>query len=232
MAVKLRAVGVEDKEERRNAILDAAEALFLEHPDRMATVAEVAEAAGVAKGTVYLYFPSKEEMLLALHERHVGAFFGELTSLLEKPGAATFEAIFAVTRKHIIRGHSYLPLTSICFGLMDREIPFETALEFKVRVGRMLTGAGALLERDFPGLLPGDGVALLCNSYGLMVGMWQLLNPNKRFGASLDKPELRMFRVDYEREVEAALRALWTGTLLRDSASAAATPTMKSKRKK
>jgi len=49
-----------DKEERRNALLDAAEALFLAQPGRMASVAEVAQAAGVAKGTVYLYFPSKE----------------------------------------------------------------------------------------------------------------------------------------------------------------------------
>ena len=35
----LRAVGVEDKETRRHAILDAAEKLFLRHPDRMASVA-------------------------------------------------------------------------------------------------------------------------------------------------------------------------------------------------
>ena len=39
----------------------------------MANVAEVAESAGLAKSTVYLYFPGKEEMLLALHERHVDA---------------------------------------------------------------------------------------------------------------------------------------------------------------
>jgi len=213
MAIRQRAMAVEDKAERRNALLDAAETLFLEHPDRLANVAEVADAAGVAKGTVYLYFPSKEEMLLALHERHVAAFFSELIALLERPGPHSFDAIFAVTRKHIIRGPGYLPLTSICFGLMDREISLERAVEFKVRVGDMLAEAGSRIERDFPDLAPGAGVALLCNSYGLMVGMWQLLNPNKRLGAALERPELRMFRVDYEREVEAALRALWTGTL-------------------
>src|SRR6185503_15936488 len=120
----------------------------------------------------------------------------------------------------IISGPSYLPLTSICFGLMDREISLERALEFKVRVGQMLAAAGSRLERHYAGLKPGGGVALLCNSYGLMVGMWQLLNPNKRFGAALERPELRMFRVDYEREVESALRALWDGTLARNSAAA------------
>jgi AcrR family transcriptional regulator len=116
MAVKQRAVAVEDKEERRNAILDAAEALFLEHPDRMANVSEVADTAGVAKGTVYLYFPSKEEMLLALHERHVAAFFEELTALLDRPGPHSFDAIFAVVRKHIVRGPSYLPSPASASG--------------------------------------------------------------------------------------------------------------------
>src|SRR5258706_4627474 len=189
MAIKQRAMAVEDKEERRNAIMDAAETLFLAHPDRMASVAEVAETAGVAKGTVYLYFPSREEMLLALHERHVAAFFADLTALLDKPGPHGFDAIFAVTRKHIIRGPGYLPLTSRCFGLMDREIPLERALEFKVRVGQMLAAAGSRLERHFPVLASGDGIALLCTSYGLMVGMWQLLNPNKRLGAPPEPPQ-------------------------------------------
>jgi AcrR family transcriptional regulator len=226
MVVKQRARQVEDKEERRNAILDAAERLFLEHPDRMANVSEVADSAGVAKGTVYLYFPSKEEMLLALHERHVAAFFAELNAVLDTPGGNDFESVFAVTRKHIIRGPSYLPLTSRCFGLMDREIPVERALEFKVQVGQLLAAAGSRLEREFPVLNEGEGIALLCNSYGLMVGMWQLLNPNKRLGALLEKPELRMFRVDYEREVELALRALWNGTVARTATN---TPKRKSK---
>ena len=103
MVIKQRAMAVEDKAERHHAILDAAEALFLKHPDRMANVSEVAETAGVAKGTVYLYFPSKEEMLLALHERHVAAFFADLMTLLGSPGPHEFGTIFAVVRKHIIR---------------------------------------------------------------------------------------------------------------------------------
>jgi len=218
MVVKQRAMAVEDKAERRNAILDAAEALYLQQPDRMASVSEVAEAAGVAKGTVYLYFPGKEEMLLALHERHTAAFFEELIALLDRP-AVDFDAILAVTRKHIIRSAGYLPLTSRCFGLMDREIPVACGLAFKVHVAQLLKAAGERLERHFPALGPGEGLALLCNSYGLMIGMWQVLNSNRRFGAAMQAPELRMLNRDFEREVEAALRALWTGTLMASSAS-------------
>src|SRR5688500_5111812 len=123
MRPMLRAVAVEDKEARRTAILDAVEKLFLRHPDRMASVAEVAQAAHLAKGTVYLYFPSKEEMLLALHERHVAAFFGDLVALLQGPAPLTFQEIFEVARRHIVHGPGYLDLTRRCPSLMDRERP-------------------------------------------------------------------------------------------------------------
>src|SRR5438270_7199385 len=106
-----RAIAVEDKEQRRQAILDAAETLFLAHPDRMANVAEVAQAAGLAKGTVYLYFASKEEMLLALHERHVTHFFTKLMQALAAGREVDFESVLAVTRRYIIRVPGYLALT-------------------------------------------------------------------------------------------------------------------------
>ena len=223
----LRAVGAQDKEARRHAILDAAEKLFLRHPDRMASVAEVAGAARLAKGTVYLYFPSKEEMLLALHERHVESFFAELTQFVRGPGPLGFAEIFEVARRHIVRGPGYLDLTSRCLGLMDREIPVERALEFKIRVGQLLAQAGVELERHFPRLAPGDGVGLLCNSYGLMVGLWQLMHPNARFGAAMQRPEMRMFNRDYESEVERAVLALWTGVI--ESTPATARPAAKRK---
>jgi AcrR family transcriptional regulator len=213
MALKQRAVAVADKEERRQALLDAAEALYLQQPDRMANVSEVAEAAGLGKGTVYLYFPSKEEMLLALHERHVAKFFAALMKKLEEPGPLDFDDIFPVTSQHLIRGPGYLSLTSRCFGMMDREIPIETAIAFKARVAAILAAAGAGLERHFPALGPGDGVTLLLHSYGLIVGLWQLLHPNERFGRAMDHPDLRSFKRDYESEIEQALRELWNGAM-------------------
>ena len=207
-----RAIGTEDKEERRQAILDAAQKLYVKHPDRMASVSEVAGAAGLAKGTVYLYFPSKEEMLLALHERHVAEFFAPLLQRLASPKPADFDAVFAITLRHLIRGPGYLALTSRCFGLMDREIPIGAALAFKARVAATLQVAGTALERHFA-LAPGGGVTMLLHSYGLIVGLWQLLHPNERFGKAMDRPDLKPLKRDYEREIEAALRALWDGAM-------------------
>jgi AcrR family transcriptional regulator len=212
-----RAIAVEDKEERRQVLLDAVEALYLKHPDRMPSVAEVAEAAGLAKGTVYLYFPTKEEMLLALHEQHVAHFFTELMKKLAGPGPLDFDDIFPITRDHMIRMPGYLALTSRCFGMMERETPIEPALAFKARVAQVLAHAGGALERHFPTLGPGGGVLILLHSYGLIVGLWQLLHPNERFGRAMERPELKLLRRDYEAEIEQALRALWSGTLARNA---------------
>jgi AcrR family transcriptional regulator len=59
---------VKAPEERRRDILDAALRLFAEKGFEETTVQQIAEAAHVATGTVYLYFPSKDHVLLGLHE--------------------------------------------------------------------------------------------------------------------------------------------------------------------
>jgi len=57
---------VKPTEQRRAEILEAALALFSSKGFHDTTMEEVANAAGVAKGTIYLYFQSKEHLLLAL----------------------------------------------------------------------------------------------------------------------------------------------------------------------
>src|SRR5712675_1329815 len=54
---------------KRDAILRAAIDVFAERGYFTAQVADVARAAGVAAGTVYLYFRSKDDLLVSIFER-------------------------------------------------------------------------------------------------------------------------------------------------------------------
>ena len=54
---------------KRDAILRAATDVFAERGFFNAQVADVARAAGVAAGTVYLYFKSKDDLLISIFER-------------------------------------------------------------------------------------------------------------------------------------------------------------------
>jgi AcrR family transcriptional regulator len=73
---------------RREEILDAARRVFAARGFKGTTIADIAEEAHVALGTIYLYFPSKDDVFAALSER-----CGELLvqAIAGVPPASTLE---------------------------------------------------------------------------------------------------------------------------------------------
>jgi AcrR family transcriptional regulator len=178
----------------------------------MASVSEVAEVAGLAKGTVYLYFPGKEELLLALHERHVADFFGDLTALLAQDEPVGFDDVLALTRTHMVAQPTFLPLATRCFGIMATEVPPDTAIAFKERMSARLREAAEGLERHFAELPTGGGVPLLRHSYALILGLWQMSSA-PRIELPEGTTECPMVGFDYAEELARGLRALWRGAV-------------------
>jgi AcrR family transcriptional regulator len=217
MVIRQRAIQAEDKQERHHAILDAAERLLMRSPDRVANMADVADEAGLAKGTVYLYFPGKEELLLAVHERNIDGFFRALIARLERPGAVAIADVLALTHEHMVEPPLFLPLAARCFGLMGQHIPADAAIAFKQRMADRLTRAGAGLERHFTDLAPGDGVALLRHSYALIIGLWQMSGASAAHGAACPAAMAgggsAVFDYSYPDQLDRALLALWNGTI-------------------
>jgi AcrR family transcriptional regulator len=58
-----------EKEQRKNDIIDAAESVFFAKGLETATMDDVADAAELSKGTLYLYFKNKEDLYLSIHLR-------------------------------------------------------------------------------------------------------------------------------------------------------------------
>jgi AcrR family transcriptional regulator len=84
------------KEARPAELLDAALALFVEKGFAATRSEEVARAAGVSKGTLYLYFPSKEELLKAVIQHYIAnevAAGAEEAAAIEGPTAAVMEQL-------------------------------------------------------------------------------------------------------------------------------------------
>ena len=88
-----------DKTERRQAILDAAQRLFIEQGFEKVSMRNIADAIEYSPATIYLYFKDKNELLFALQNQA----FGRL--------AQEFESVFSIQhpaeRLHAI-GHKYL----------------------------------------------------------------------------------------------------------------------------
>lgn len=69
--------------EKRDRITEAAISVFAEKGYTSARVADVARKAGVADGTIYLYFRNKEDLLLSIFEEKMGMLLDELADALD-----------------------------------------------------------------------------------------------------------------------------------------------------
>jgi TetR/AcrR family fatty acid metabolism transcriptional regulator len=85
---------------KREAILDAAVVEIARHGYYQTTVAMIARRAGVADGTIYLYFSNKEEILFSLFERAMGRFISEGRSQVDQ-GASATEKLRQIVELHL-----------------------------------------------------------------------------------------------------------------------------------
>jgi TetR/AcrR family fatty acid metabolism transcriptional regulator len=88
--------------DKREAILRAAITVFAHNGYFNAKVADVAREAGVADGTVYLYFKSKEEILHSIFDRSVDAAVAEVKKQLV-PISDPREKLRQIARLHLER---------------------------------------------------------------------------------------------------------------------------------
>lgn len=72
------------KDQRPSEILSAALACFSEKGFAATRMDDIARRAGISKGTIYLYFESKEAVFKALAQRMVGSRMGEIGALLQE----------------------------------------------------------------------------------------------------------------------------------------------------
>jgi TetR/AcrR family fatty acid metabolism transcriptional regulator len=71
------------KSDKRSLITDAAVEVFAEKGFRQARVSDIARRAGVADGTIYLYFRNKEDILLSIFEEKMDLLLAGLTAVLD-----------------------------------------------------------------------------------------------------------------------------------------------------
>jgi AcrR family transcriptional regulator len=72
------------REENRQAILDAADALYGEYGALKTSVADIARVVGMSPSNVYNFFPSRDAIIEAVGERHMRAVQARLTREIDR----------------------------------------------------------------------------------------------------------------------------------------------------
>jgi AcrR family transcriptional regulator len=208
-----RARSDEDKQERRIAILTTAWRMYTRAPSFSAfTMQALAKQAGLAKGTLYLYFRTKEELFLALLENGFDAWFDVLDARLDAGGAEwTLEDAAEVIVRSIRGRETLARLLSILPTIVEHNVDYDAALRFKRQVMRRAEVTGHRLEARLPFLRPGEGARLLVHLHALVIGVWQLAEPSPVIRRVMETPELAPARVAFEEDLRFLLVTLLAG---------------------
>lgn len=166
----LRARSLAEKRQRRADILRAAEDLWAATSYADLSMNQVASAARLAKGTLYLYFDTKEELFLALVDAHLDAWIDRAAALLEERRPRTPAQVADVLLEAGQEATALRRLLVLFGTVLERRVRPQLLQEFRQRLGRRLEGLLALmpLEREL-------AQRALSHLYALSVG-WQHLS--------------------------------------------------------
>jgi len=215
-----RARRPEAKEARRQALLAAARDLCERGSPDALRMADLAERAGLAKGTPFLYFATKEAVLLALLREELAAWFDAtstaLRALAARPRTSTRARPRAVARllgRSLVARPLLRRLLTLLHGTLEENLALEEVVAFKRFLREGVLATGAALEAALPGLRRGRGAVTVLRLHALTIGIQAMTAPSPVVREALAEPDLALFDLEFEPLLEAALADLLAGTL-------------------
>lgn len=213
-----RARSPEAKERRREAILQASSRLLDEGGFDEVTMVRVARAAGIAKGTTYLYFRTKEELFLALLSDEYDSWFRTVRSALtETPHGSPPDRV-AVALVEGLRGRKrFLMLMEKLHVVFEQDVAHEPALAFKAQLRDQILATARVLAHA-AAITPDEAARLLLRMHALVVGLRQMTRPSPAAMRVIERDDMAPLRLEFMVELEAVLADLIRAAHVRASA--------------
>jgi AcrR family transcriptional regulator len=170
------------------------------------TLAAVAARAAVAKPTAYLYFASKEVLLVEALTDELEVWFESLLAPpdVDRRDARAFAEHFADT---LLARPALVLLLAALHAVLEPGLDPASALAFKEVLGQALTEADVVLGAQLPGFGPGDAARLLLRAHALVVGLAGMAAPPPAVREALARPDLAWMAVDLRTELVGAVEA-------------------------
>ena len=208
-----RARKEEDKERRRRAILDAARALFAERGLVGFAMGDVAERAGLSRAALYLYWPTREELLLAVLEELLWQWLDELDGRLDDSAEPTPPRRLATIVCDSLASYEPLGrLLAVLQTVLEHNVSRASVVRFKTELAARMAATGVRIERHVP-LRAGQGVRVLLHLNALLVGLVQMADSAPVVQEVLSHPPLDALKVELPRELRDALITYFVGLL-------------------
>ncbi len=216
-----RAVTDEQKALRYQQIIDAAASLFELSDFTDISMANIAKEAGVGKGTLFLYFRSKEDVFLSLARQRLEQWFDHVDRQLEHRALIGCHSRIKQLVDLLVSSLAddvLVRLMVILDDTLERNIAPVTERAFKLFLKKRMIRSGGLLEQCLPGLEPGNGAQLFHLCFMCLVGVYKVCTPSPLARAVIEKPGLEMFNLDFwetlEKTLTCLIKGFWTSKLM------------------
>lgn len=166
-----RARGEAEKSSRREAILAAAAAHLRADGFEAFSMNVLAQKAGIAKGTLYLYFETREEVLLSLHAEYLATWCAAVMRATRRGISDT-----AFVRRLLETSQAeplFLELASRLGSVLEQNVSVERLVASKRQMREVLMPLAVHFERCL-GLPAGAGARVLTAMTTLLLGAWQI----------------------------------------------------------
>lgn len=206
---------LEDKAARRAAILQAANFLFVAGDGRLPTAAEIAAATDLAKGTVYLYFRTKEEIFAALLLEGWLAVMQKTEAHFQAKKvspAAKVDAFLTALVAHLESHPELLRLDALGYGVLEKNMSQDTLTAHKAEYMIHLEKTGSVIDAALR-TAEGRGLELLMRTYALTRGLWQSYQHKEETLLAGVVVSHKIVEKPFGRELREALTEYWRGAL-------------------
>jgi AcrR family transcriptional regulator len=207
-----RARRPEQRELRRQEILDAAEALLAEVPAEEISLRELGRRLGASKTHVVRYFETREGVFLELLNRLRSSWLDALAS--EWPdGPCEPDRAMQAWAESLAARPILCQLWSLLPNVLERNVSADTVRAYKLVDLQHRTALAGQVRERVPSLSAADALTLTEYAVVALVGLWAFSNPTPTIVEATADPRLAGARVDFTTRYGAILQTTLTGLL-------------------
>lgn len=211
-----RARKPEQRDLRRQAILDAAQELLTELPAAEISLREIARRLGGSKSGIVRYYETREGLFLELLQRTREEWLDDFESRLPGLTPGNDAAITDLWSTSLAERPVLCELWSLLPSVLERNVSPESIRGFKLENRKALGRLAGLIAGHVPGLADEAALELVNISVSFLVGLWPFANPTPAVREAIEDPRLETSRIDFVDSFSRALQVFANGLLHTD----------------
>jgi len=197
------------KELRRSQILKEAQRQISRRDYRAVNIARIAASLGVSKGTIFVYFPTKETLFLTIAQSQLEAWFcmaGENMGSISTKSEMVEHLLSSIRKMPLLA-----KLISLLHGVLEHNVDIAHIRAFKFFLRDQVIDLGALIDERLK-WHPGAGARGILHLHTVLIGTYEMAHPSPAVAGSLKSNDLALFRIDMNTQLERLLPLVFRNT--------------------